>query len=95
MRNHLWRIDGTLEDGDAAHAHAMHPLEIELDAFRGDVAVHPVPPHAGARFVGGIEKAAQQEVGLRSGAGFGSAAGLRRGRNLREKWTDDARSQKE
>ena len=23
-----------------------HPLQVELDAFLGDVAVHPVPPHA-------------------------------------------------
>jgi hypothetical protein len=31
---------------EAAEADAVHPFEVELDAFFGDVAVHPVPPNS-------------------------------------------------
>jgi len=32
----------------------MHPVEVEADAFLGDIAVHPVPPHSWPRTVGRI-----------------------------------------
>src|SRR5580704_986756 len=34
---------------EATQSRSVHPLEIELDAFLGDVPVHPVPPDTRAR----------------------------------------------
>ena len=38
---------------ETTDADAVHPFQIELDALFGDVAVHPVPPHAG---LGGVRR---------------------------------------
>ena len=45
----LRSVEGRVEILEAADADSMHPFEIELDAFLGDVAVHPVPPDARLR----------------------------------------------
>jgi len=49
MRHDLRRVDRGIDGVDAADADAMHPIEIAADAGFGDVAVHPMPPHARQR----------------------------------------------
>jgi hypothetical protein len=50
----------------------VHPLEVELDAVLGDVAVHPVPPNARPRPIRGIFKALAERIGsLRKDSGGG------------------------
>ena len=46
--DHLRSEQGSVEVLKAAQTCAMHPFLVELDSIFGDVAVHPVPPHAGA-----------------------------------------------
>ena len=65
----LRRIEGGVEDLDAAEADAMHPFEVKPDTLLGDVAVHPVPPDARAGTRRGRLKAAAQ--GIRGGLGGG------------------------
>src|SRR5581483_6403297 len=58
---HYFRsVEGRIEILETGNADAVHPFEIELDAFFGDVAVHPVPPDTWPRGLGGILKAALQ-----------------------------------
>ena len=65
----LRRIEGGVEDLDAAEADAMHPFEVEAYTLLGDVAVHPVPPDARAGTRRGRLKAAAQRI--RGGLGGG------------------------
>jgi hypothetical protein len=37
---------GGIEILEAADSHALHPFQVGLDSFFGDIAVHPVPPDA-------------------------------------------------
>ena len=41
----------------------MHPLQVKLDAFLGDVAVHPVPPYPRTRTFGRVFKSALERIG--------------------------------
>ena len=79
MGHHLRRGDCAFKDSDTAEADRVHPLEIELDSFRRDVAVHPVPPDARPRTVGRILKATQQ--GVRGHGRVLAKARLRKGRH--------------
>jgi len=56
------RAERGIKGVEAADADAVHPVEIEIDALLGDVAVHPVPPDAGAGGVGWVEKALGKRV---------------------------------
>src|ERR1039457_7228950 len=47
---------------EAADAHALHPFQVELDAFLGDVAVHPVPPDARFGALGWVLEASLERV---------------------------------
>ena len=61
--DHLRRRQRRIEVLEAANAHPVHPLQVQLDAFLGDVAVHPVPPYARPRALGRVEKTLAQRVG--------------------------------
>jgi len=47
---------------NAADAHAVHPLDVLVQAVAGDIAIHPVPPHTGTRLLGRILKSVSQIV---------------------------------
>src|SRR6185437_203006 len=47
--DHLRRIQSSIEGLKPGDTDAVHPVKIKLDAFLGDVAVHPMPPHARTR----------------------------------------------
>ena len=63
MVDDLRRLQCGVEVLKARQADAMHPVEIELDALLGDVAVHPVPPHAGTSALGRILETALERIG--------------------------------
>ena len=63
MRHHLRRLQCGVEILKARQSHAVHPVQVQLDAFLGDVAVHPVPPHAWAGALRRILKSALQRIG--------------------------------
>ena len=61
--HHLRRREGSVKILEPAEADAMHPLQVELDALPGDVAVHPVPPNSRPRALGWILKTAFERIG--------------------------------
>ena len=63
LLDYLGSEEGGIEVLETAQAGAVHPLQIELDALLGDVAVHPVPPYAGAGTLGRRFEAALQGIG--------------------------------
>ena len=42
-----WCVQRGIKILKTSDSHALHPFEVELDTFLGDVPVHPVPPDAG------------------------------------------------
>src|SRR5207237_683095 len=49
---------------EAADADALHPLEVELDAFLGYVTVHPMPPNTRFGRVRRVSEASGKRVGF-------------------------------
>ncbi len=62
MVHHLGRGQGGVEVLKPTQPHAMHPLQIELDAFLADVAIHPVPPDSRLRRIRRLPEAPLQRV---------------------------------
>src|ERR1035438_1666463 len=56
------RVECCVEVLEAADAHPLHPFQVELDAFLGDVAVHPVPPDARFGALGWVLEAPRERV---------------------------------
>ena len=54
-----------IETLEATDADALHPFQIRLDPFLGDVAAHPVPPDSRFSSVRGIHEAAEYGVAPR------------------------------
>src|ERR1022692_1408633 len=62
MVHNLRRGERRVEILEPADAHALHPLEVGLNALFGDVAVHPMPPDPRFGAIRRILKAAPQRV---------------------------------
>ena len=43
--NNLGRLQRSIKVLEARDSYPVHPFKIELDAFLGDIAIHPVPPN--------------------------------------------------
>src|SRR6185295_13316903 len=54
---------------ESCDPYAMHPLQIQLDAFLADVAIHPVPPHPRLRRIGRLLESLLQAVSRTLAAG--------------------------
>jgi hypothetical protein len=42
----FWSIECSVEVVKSAYPNAIHPFKVELNSFLGNIAVHPMPPHA-------------------------------------------------
>src|SRR6185369_1519551 len=60
--NDLRRLQGRIEVLETGNSHSVHPLKIELDAFLGNVAIHPMPPDSRFGGVRRVLKALLQRV---------------------------------
>ena len=64
MIHDLGRRQGGVKILEATYTHPVHPLQVQLDAFLGDIAVHPMPPHPRTRSGRGILKSALKRIGF-------------------------------
>ena len=60
--DNLWRPKRRIKVLKPCNSDPVHPLEIQLDAFLGDIPIHPVPPNAWARAARWIFKPLLQRV---------------------------------
>ena len=65
LLHHLGRCEAGVEIVQTAYADPLHPRQVKVDPLLSHIAVHPVPPDAGARGIGRIGEAVRQAVSMR------------------------------